>query len=95
MESQISHTYASIFASLPKGYRVNTIEALLKLRTMFVNNSNIRLNYFNSLRPNDYNSFDDIPISNINKTLISDCKVGWLHSTLKSISSFRSTIQPS
>lgn len=95
MESQISHTYASIFANLPKGYRINTIEALLKLRTMFVNNSNIRLNYFNSLRPNDYNSFDDIPISNTNKTLISDCKVGWLHSTLKSISSFKSTIQPS
>lgn len=95
MESQISHTYASIFANLPKGYKINTIEALLKLRTMFVNKSNIRLNYFNSLRLNEYNSFDDIPVSTMNKTLISDCKICGIHSTLKGLSSFSSIIQPS
>ena len=95
MESQISHTYASIFANLPKGYRINTLEVLLKLRTMSVNKSNIRLNYFNSLRPNEYNSFDDIPVTTVNKTLISDCKMCGLHSTLKGLSSFSNIIQAS
>lgn len=95
MESQISHTYASIFANLPKGYKISTIESLLKLRTMFVNKSNIRLNYFNSLRREKYTSFDDIPVSKENKTLISDCKMCGLHFTLKGLSSINSTIQPS
>lgn len=95
MESQISHIYASIFANLPKGYKANTLEALLKLRTMFVNDSNIRLNYFNSLRPNEFNSFDDIPVATINKTLISDCKICGIHSILKDLSSFSNSIQPS
>lgn len=95
MESQISHTYASIFANLPKGYKIETIKALLKLRTMFVNKNNIRLNYFKSLRPNEYDSFDDIPVSTINKTLISDCKMCGIHSMIKSFSSFSNIIQPS
>ena len=95
LESQISHIYASIFANLPKGYKANTLEALLKLRTMFVNDSNIRLNYFNSLRPNEFNSFDDIPVATINKTLISDCKICGIHSMLKGLSSFSNSIQPS
>lgn len=95
MESQISHTYAAIFANLPKGYKIKTIEALLKLRTMFVNNSNIRLNYFNSLRPKEYDSFDDIPVTSVNNTLISDCKICGIHSILKGLSSFSTTIQPS
>ena len=66
-----------------------------KLRTMFVNDSNIRLNYFNSLRPNEFNSFDDIPVATINKTLISDCKICGIHSMLKDLSSFSNSIQPS
>lgn len=68
MESQISHSLASYFASRPKGYSLKTLNKLIKLRLLKLNNYNIKNLFLNNLnKPNiislnkkelDYSIFD-------------------------------------
>lgn len=60
IESHISHIYASLFTSVPKGYKKDTLLFLIKLRDMKENNQNIRLSYLKTYKEKNYKSFDDI-----------------------------------
>ncbi|CAM3749886.1 UPF0236 family transposase-like protein [Erysipelothrix urinaevulpis] len=49
MESAISHMFASIFTSRPKGYKKENLERYLNNRIQFLNNVDLRLHYLNTL----------------------------------------------
>ena len=66
MESHISHIYASNYSFVPKGYKINTLKFLIKLRDMHENKYNIRNIYINSYKQKEYQSFDDILYDNHN-----------------------------
>lgn len=53
MESQISHNLAYLFTSRPKGYSLNLLDKLLKIRLLFKNNENIKQLYLNNFNTND------------------------------------------
>jgi len=48
MESQISHNLAYLFTSRPKGYSLNMLNKMIKIRLLFKNNENIKLLYLNN-----------------------------------------------
>lgn len=52
MESQISHNIADLFSSRPKGYSINTIAKLMKLRLLYKNNFNLKKLYLNNFNSN-------------------------------------------
>lgn len=57
MESQISHNLAYLLTSRPKGYSLNMLDKILKIRLLFKNNENIKklyLNNFNKKQIVDY-----------------------------------------
>jgi len=60
MESHISHIYASLYTSIPKGYKIDTLKFLIKLRDLKENKQNIRLLYLDTYKDKDFYSFDDI-----------------------------------
>ena len=49
MESQISHSLAAYFTSRPKGYSLKTLNKLIKLRLLKLNNHNIKNLFLNNL----------------------------------------------
>lgn len=56
MESQISHSLAAYFTSRPKGYSLKTLNKLIKLRLLKLNNHNIKNLFLNNLnKPNIIN----------------------------------------
>lgn len=58
MESQISHNIAALFTSRPKGYSINMINKLIKIRLLNRNKYNIKklyLNNYNSKEIKQYN----------------------------------------
>lgn len=59
MESHISHDLAKIFSRDPKGYSVNNLSKLIRLRDLYLNGYDIRQIYLYS---NNYIKVDDTPI---------------------------------
>jgi len=49
MESQISHSLAAYFTSRPKGYSLKTLDKLISLRLLKLNNYNIKKLFLNNL----------------------------------------------
>ena len=68
MESQISHSLAAYFTSRPKGYSIKTLDKLINLRLLKLNNHNIKSLFLNNINKNktinlnertlDYSMFD-------------------------------------
>lgn len=88
MESNICHIYASIFSNRPKAYRNASLEYLVTIRTMKVNNMDLRNLYLNALKTKEFNSFDDIPYQYLNSSnipVLSNGSISGLFHTLNSL----------
>ncbi len=69
MEGTISHTLASIFTSVPKGYKIENLKVYLNSRTLYLNDYDLRRVYLKSydkeekivtdLKPLNYSIFDE------------------------------------
>ena len=59
MESQISHNLAYLFTSRPKGYSINMLNKMLKIRLLFKNNENIKLLYLNNFNKKEIVNLDN------------------------------------
>lgn len=53
MESQISHNLAYLLTSRPKGYSLNMLDKILKIRLLFKNNENLKMLYLNNFNINE------------------------------------------
>ena len=80
MESQISHTLASLLTSRPKAYSLKTLNKILKIRLLYKNNHNIKELYLNNYNKKDiltinaehlsYEIFNKNDSYNVDKSLI-------------------------